>query len=368
MHRIAPLLASGLLVSAILTMTGSSFVMPGGDRVSIVVITPPHGDRPILGRSSSVHRLSYYPPSSSSTTTSTTSLATSITTSDDDDDPTNERVASVVPDVTGVTLKMAFDSSDAWGVADGMMISTTTLGKSSYRFTSSSSLDMVHRLRNASDAVLVGRVTVMRDDCSLTVRRGVDLGGPDGRRQPVRVVIDPSLTLMDDDGGGGGGGYAVLNDGFSTIVYHRGTTIARSRAAATTPREHVTLVELIRPHDDIDNIEDDDDDDDDDGKYSSRISPSDVLKDLSSRGLRHVMVEGGPATARAFLEERIVDRAILVRAPMKFDMPVPANMDRNTLTMAGLVMIGTTASGGDTIEHWTLNGSPWPTPQLHQWP
>ena len=52
--------------------------------------------------------------------------------------------------VTGVTLKMAFDSSDAWGVAD---LSETK----SERFTSPESLDMVHRLRRESSAILVGR-------------------------------------------------------------------------------------------------------------------------------------------------------------------------------------------------------------------
>jgi len=43
-------------------------------------------------------------------------------------------------------------------------------------------------------------------------------------------------------------------------------------------------------------------------------------------------------------------------------------MDESTLTRAGLEIIGTTRMGGDTIEYWTLNGSPWPNPHLHLWP
>ena len=80
------------------------------------------------------------------------------------------------------------------------------------------------------------------------------------------------------------------------------------------------------------------------------------------------MVEGGPATAKAFLEARVVDRAILVRAPIEFEMPVPAEMDENTLKRAGLQMIGTTEMGGDTVEYWTKNGSPWPAEELRVWP
>ena len=244
----------------------------------------------------------------------------------------NSRIADEDGAVTGVTLKMAFDSSDVWGVAD---LSETK----SKRFTSPESLDMVHRLRRESCAILVGRGTVERDNCTLTVRR-VELG--DGKTQPVRVVIDPSLSLI-------GGEYAILRDNLPTIIYHlqNGTTKA-------TPSESLTFVEITQP-------------DNNDGK-KSLISPSNIVKDLASRGLQHIMVEGGPATALGFLDARVVDRAILVRAPIIFDIPVPAEIDESTLARAGLELIGTTKLGGDTIEYWTLNGSPWPNLNFHLWP
>jgi len=248
------------------------------------------------------------------------------TTSDDDiTEHDNE-------EVTGVTLKMAFDSSIPWGVAD---LSETK----SERFTSQDSLDMVHRLRRESSAVLVGRGTVERDDCSLTVRR-VELG--DGKSQPVRVVIDPSLSLI------GGRDYTLFKDGLPTIIYHQSTT---SKAKGSDP---VTLVGLSQS-------------DFGDGSRSS-ISPSQVVKDLAARGLKHIMVEGGPATARAFLEARSVDRAIIVRAPIKFEIPEPARMDENTLKSAGLQMIGTAVMGGDNVEYWTRGGLPWPNSELSMWP
>ena len=76
-----------------------------------------------------------------------------------------------------VTLKLAMDRQGA----------VDDLSNSSYRFTSPESLDAVHRLRRASDAVLVGVNTVIRDDPSLTVRR-VPL--MPGCAQPLRVVLD----------------------------------------------------------------------------------------------------------------------------------------------------------------------------------
>lgn len=234
--------------------------------------------------------------------------------------------------VIGCTLKMAFDASSVWGVAD---LSETK----SERFTSPESLDMVHRLRRESDAVLVGRGTVDRDDCSLTVRR-VELG--DGKNQPVRVVIDPSLRIT-------GGDYTLLKDGIPTIIYHLQPEMSKA-----VPSDYVTYVGLKQSTYS-------------DGSRSS-MSPKQVIKDLRRRGLEHVMVEGGPTTARSFLEARLVDRAILVRAPIEFEIPIPAEMDENTLKRAGLQMIGTAIMGGDTIEYWTRDGMPWPNADLSMWP
>ena len=253
-----------------------------------------------------------------------------IITNEQDDDAKNDNA------VTGVTLKMAFDSSPVWGVAD--------LSESkSERFTSPESLDMVHRLRRESDAVLVGRGTVERDDCSLTVRR-VEL--KDGTSQPVRVVVDPSMRITNEKEKD----YTLLKDELPTIVYH-----LQSENSKAIPNEYVTLVGMKQSSYA-------------DGSRSS-ISPTQVITDLKRRGLQHIMVEGGPATARSFLEARAVDRAILVRAPIEFEIPVPAEMDENTLKRAGLELIGTATMGGDTVEYYTKDGEPWPSDdELSMWP
>lgn len=239
--------------------------------------------------------------------------------------------AAAPPAVAGVTLKMAFDASPAWGVAD---LSATR----SERFTSPASLDMVHRLRRESAAVLVGRTTVERDDCTLTVRR-VDLA--EGKGQPVRVILDPALRLLEGD-------FAILTDGLPTIIYH--VQGASTPATVNARSDSVTLVGLPP------------------AGAGLSLSPSDVVLDLAARGLEHIMVEGGPATARAFLAARVVDRAILVRAPVEFAVPEPARMDEATLTRAGLQLVGTAALGGDAVSYWTREGAPWPTAEFLTWP
>ena len=51
------------------------------------------------------------------------------------------------------------------------------------------------------------------------------------------------------------------------------------------------------------------------------------------RGINHMLVEGGPSVAKGFLWEELVDRAIIVRAPVEFPRPVPSGMTSRTLEM-----------------------------------
>ena len=89
---------------------------------------------------------------------------------------TGTAASSVGPKDITVTLKLAMDQQGA----------VDDLSNNSYRFTSPESLDAVHRLRRACDAVLVGVNTVIRDDPRLTVRR-VPLAPR--HCQPLRVVL-----------------------------------------------------------------------------------------------------------------------------------------------------------------------------------
>ena len=132
--------------------------------------------------------------------------------------------------------------------------------------TSEASRMDVHRLRGTVDAVMVGIGTILADDPRLTTR---DLRtGSLAIRQPLRVVID--------------------SDG-------RTPTGARVRDGAAP-----TLVATTG----------------DFGKGGDgRVDLRKVLAELHQRGIRSVLLEGGPKLAGAFLASGLVDRIIYYIAP-----------------------------------------------------
>ena len=201
-----------------------------------------------------------------------------------------------------VTLKVAVDR---FGAVDD-------LGGKSGRFTSPASLDCVHRLRRGSDAVLVGVSTVARDDPSLTVRRVDPVDGA----QPLRVVLDPNGRAPRDA--------TLLTDGLPTAVFSRGDFGAVDPAVTLEPfGELPTMLDALeRDH-----------------------------------GVAHLMVEGGPFTARKFLAAGLVDRAVIVRAPVVFERPVPSGIDAALLRGAGLAFHSRRDVGGDDTHTWTRPGA-----------
>lgn len=242
-----------------------------------------------------------------------------------------------VAKVEGVTLKMAFDED--YAVADAS-------ATESVRFTSPPSLDLVHQLRRNCDCVLVGKGTVVRDDCTLTVRR-VELFPRQNNIQPARVVIDSNLEILsrDDDVYK----YALLKDGHRVIIYHScDETNEHEKALQDIP--NLALEKLPKSKD-------------------GNISVKDVLQNLRDvHDINHCMVEGGPATALPFLQEKFVDRAMIVKAPMKFNDPVVSNINNDVLIDAGLELIDTRNVGDDVVEYWVKSGQEWPTKNVADWP
>ncbi|MCW2494951.1 bifunctional diaminohydroxyphosphoribosylaminopyrimidine deaminase/5-amino-6-(5-phosphoribosylamino)uracil reductase RibD [Jatrophihabitans sp.] len=113
----------------------------------------------------------------------------------------------------------------------------------------------VHELRGRVDAILVGSGTVLADDPQLTVRnRDESLAG----HQPLRVVLDRRRRVPPDA--------RVLDDAAETLVLD--TAVPRF-----------------------------------------------ALKALFDRGVRHLLLEGGPTVAGAFLEARCIDEVISYLAP-----------------------------------------------------
>jgi diaminohydroxyphosphoribosylaminopyrimidine deaminase/5-amino-6-(5-phosphoribosylamino)uracil reductase len=149
----------------------------------------------------------------------------------------------------------------------------------------------VHRIRDAVDAIVVGSGTVLNDDPQLTVRDGDALSD----RQPLRVVLDRRHRIPDDA--------RILDDAAETVVL-------------------------------------------------DTAAPQFALKALYDRGVRHVLLEGGPTLAGAFIEARCVDEVIAYVAPMLLGAGPPALGDAGigTLTDAATLEVESVTRLGDDVK------------------
>jgi diaminohydroxyphosphoribosylaminopyrimidine deaminase / 5-amino-6-(5-phosphoribosylamino)uracil reductase len=150
----------------------------------------------------------------------------------------------------------------------------TSTGHSHY-INGSEGLDHLHRLRALVDAVVVGVGTALADDPLLTVRR---VAGP----QPARVIIDPKARLPAT-------ARALRDDGVRRLL------VTASDMHAALPQE---IERVILP------------------TQRGRFEPSVILRSLAQRGLKRILIEGGPATVARFLEARCLDRLHVVIAPI----------------------------------------------------
>jgi diaminohydroxyphosphoribosylaminopyrimidine deaminase/5-amino-6-(5-phosphoribosylamino)uracil reductase len=135
----------------------------------------------------------------------------------------------------------------------------------------------VHHLRAGADAVAVGIGTVLADDSLLTVRTVPAPAAP-----PVRVVFDRRARLPLDSRL-----VRTIPDAPVVVVTAAATDphrVARLADAGVTVLEAQTVV--------------------------------DALRQLRVRGVRSVLLEGGPRLAGAFLGQSAVDRLVMFQAPV----------------------------------------------------
>jgi diaminohydroxyphosphoribosylaminopyrimidine deaminase/5-amino-6-(5-phosphoribosylamino)uracil reductase len=143
----------------------------------------------------------------------------------------------------------------------------------------------VHKLRATVDAVVVGVGTVLADDPRLTARNLRD--GTLNIRQPLRVVVDSSGRTPEK---------ARVRDGAAP------TWVVTAAEVGTGPDGRVDLAAL--------------------------------LTGLYGRGVRAVLLEGGPTLAGGFLAAGLIDKIIGYVAPKLLGAGSPALADAGVHTIA----------------------------------
>ncbi|MDI3406589.1 bifunctional diaminohydroxyphosphoribosylaminopyrimidine deaminase/5-amino-6-(5-phosphoribosylamino)uracil reductase RibD [Streptomyces cavernicola] len=173
--------------------------------------------------------------------------------------------------------------------------------RSSRWITSPESRADVHRLRAESDAVVVGSGTQCADDPHLAVR------GIDGAVQPLRVVVDTDGTAVTASS-------RVLDDAAPTLVAVAEDATTELAAAVRLPRAT-------------------------DGKG---LDIPALLAELHARGVRSVLLEGGPTLAGAFVAAGAVDRVVGYLAPVLLGAGPTALADAGIGTIADALRLDIT--------------------------
>jgi diaminohydroxyphosphoribosylaminopyrimidine deaminase/5-amino-6-(5-phosphoribosylamino)uracil reductase len=155
----------------------------------------------------------------------------------------------------------------------------------------------VHELRATVGAIVVGTGTALTDDPALTVRRP----GPAVADPPIRVVMGNRAGSIPED--------ARVRDGAAPAM-------------------------LVDERD-----------------------PAVVLAELHARGVRHVLLEGGPTLATAFLRARLVDRVEWFVAPLLLGdgpvvLPASVTLDGSAL---GVDVTDITVIGEDVRVRGTVD-------------
>jgi len=142
-----------------------------------------------------------------------------------------------------------------------------------------------HRLREISDAILVGKGTIVADDPQLTCRKGKKTV-----KNPIRVVLDSGLSVDPSSR------ICHLKSPAPTVIIGvKGKSTNEHRQALEASG---TKVWFAPP----------------DGQ--GRVNIRDVLRMLGDFGAQSLLVEGGAMVHGAFWDQAFVDEAFFYYAPM----------------------------------------------------
>jgi diaminohydroxyphosphoribosylaminopyrimidine deaminase/5-amino-6-(5-phosphoribosylamino)uracil reductase len=142
-----------------------------------------------------------------------------------------------------------------------------------------------HRLREISDAILVGKGTIVADDPQLTCRKGKNAG-----KDPVRVVLDSGLSVDPSSRichlKSSAPTVIIGVEGKSTEVQKQALEVSGTKVWFTPP----------------------------DGQ--GRVDIEYALRMLGDYGVQSLLVEGGGTVHGAFWDQAFIDEAFFYYAPM----------------------------------------------------
>lgn len=147
------------------------------------------------------------------------------------------------------------------------------------------SMRFLHELRAHVDAIAVGAGTVAVDDPRLTSR--LPEGLPAGRRQPDAVLVDSALRVPER-------ARVLRTPGRRVFVLTSRPPAAKARRLAAVEGVEVVVVP---------------------GR-DGRVDLARGLAVLRDRGVRRLLVEGGPRVAASLLAAGLVDQVAVVLAPL----------------------------------------------------
>jgi diaminohydroxyphosphoribosylaminopyrimidine deaminase/5-amino-6-(5-phosphoribosylamino)uracil reductase len=156
----------------------------------------------------------------------------------------------------------------------------------------------IHRLRGRCGAILVGIGTVISDDPLLTSR------APEAPGQPLRIVLDSKLRITPQH-------RLIQTARNSPVLVACGAEAAASQKAGDLRAAGAEILAL--PVD-----------------GAGGLSLKDLLAELGSRRISHLLVEPGGRVAESFLGEGLADRVWISRSPKAVDAadaPAAARID-----------------------------------------
>ncbi len=185
----------------------------------------------------------------------------------------------IAPFAKHVTMGLPYVLFKAAMTLDGRIATAT--GDSRW-ISCEKSRELVHRVRNRVDGILIGSGTVLTDNPRLTTRL------EEGGRNPARIVIDSGLVTTPQ-----------------AEVYNPSSPARRILVTARQHSEQAIRpflelgVEVVR----LDML-------------GEHLDPGDIMKSLGDCGLLSLMLEGGSRLSGAMLRAGLIDRVMLFIAPI----------------------------------------------------